>query len=156
MITFEEKKQILNKRISEITKVYEDNLNNAEITWNEAEHEAIRVLQKRDIFGKYKEQRLLLLDRLNEAEMSIFVNREFSFLISLIKDIAFAILELRDDLEKTSSSVNVNIPKIETHHEVFLALAESLEKKKKQNEEKYLRKEEDQKRFKDLKGKMYG
>lgn len=156
MSTLEERKQKLNKRIAEIDKTYTGNIEQATRLYQEAETEAIRIIESRDFFGKNKEKRLLIIDKLNDAEMTRFVNHEFSFLISLIRDLGIAILELKDDLEKVSSSVNVNLPKIETHHEVFLALAESLEKKKKEDELAHLKKEEDQKKYHDLIGKMYG
>jgi hypothetical protein len=156
MPTLKEKKQLLNKRIAEIDGVYEDNANKADKAWNEAEQEALRILQRRDVFGKYKEQRLLLLNRLNEAEMSRFVNREFSFLISLIRDLGIVILELRDDLEKTSSSVNMTIPKIDKHDKFLEEFEKFLEGKKKQDEDNQQRKQEEQKKIKDLSGGMYG
>lgn len=149
MSTLEEKKEILNKRIAEISKVYEENARNAEEVYATFNEDARKLIEsKKPLFLK-KQKMIFILAEMNHAEMSRFVNRRFIFFMDNFKELATYLLEVADDID-------THIPIIEKHRDFFHTVMNSLDKQNTQNVNEQERKEQDQKRLKSLTGGMYG
>ena len=155
MSTIEERRKKLNNSFAEIDKVYEDNIKESEKARNEIDIKIESVVRQKPSQDRTNTM-LILLAEINNADMGRFVNKEFSFLLSCMVEMGNYLLDVAEDLDKTRSSVNVNLPKIEQHHATFESLQNFLANKQKEQEEDQNKKETEQKKLKDLTGVMYG